>query len=97
MQCQTTKQKGDDAVLCAQCQSRDQVCFYRGVSTIVKWLEVHESTAWVLNEDLDRNAARDRMRDLKASHAALQPGTIDELCMSLWSLGKADDLMGEVG
>lgn len=34
------------------------------------------------------------MRDLKASHAALQPGTIDELCMSLWSLGRTDDPIG---
>ncbi len=55
---------------------------------------MHESPGWVLVEDLDRNAARNRMRDLKASHAALQPGTIDELCMSLWSLGRTDDPIG---
>ena len=55
---------------------------------------MHESTDWILNEDLNKNIISNQIRNMKASRAAMQRGTIDESCVSLWSLGRTDDPIG---
>lgn len=63
-----------------------------GVRNLKQWLAANRAVVRTPRKD----AINNRIQDLKASHATLQPGTADELCSTLWALGRTSDPIGVI-